>query len=102
MAVPGDGACRPHRRGDHRRSRAARPRGAQGEGDGEAAPHNFHPICPPSSPAGPPSPSPPASPSATPSPTPAPPPAAVPAQRVIPAATGGQPDPADAYGHYRG
>ena len=49
-----------------------------------------------------PSPSPTASASATPSPTPAPTPAAVPAQRVIPAATGGQPDPADAYGHYRG
>jgi hypothetical protein len=55
-----------------------------------------------SAPTAAPSPSPTASASATPSPTPAPTPAAVPVQRVIPAATGGQPDPADAYGHYRG
>jgi hypothetical protein len=49
-----------------------------------------------------PSPSPTAPASATPTPAPAPTPAAVPVQRVIPAATGRQPDPADSDGQYRG
>jgi hypothetical protein len=85
-AIIGDFAL--HQHAGHQAKATDRPLGTTSTASASAAP----------TPAPSPSPSP--SPSAT--PTPAPTPAAVPAQRVIPAATGRQPDPAGPDSHYPG
>jgi hypothetical protein len=98
-AIIGDFAL--HHHAGHQAKATERPLGTSSTASASAAPTAARSPSPTAPASATPTPAP-APASATPAPAAAPTPAAVPAQRVIPAATGRQPDPADSDGQYRG